>query len=166
MKRTTIIAALGSVLLMLPLGAEAGGKGHHRHDEFSAKLSGANEVPPVATETSGRFRLAFSAEMGKAEFRLKVNDGTRVTQAHIHCAPAGVNGPIIIFLGGFHANGWDVDGWWVANATVTDANIVNTACGTTLADIAASMRAGMTYVNVHTVANPGGEVRGQIGGDD
>jgi hypothetical protein len=97
-----------------------------------------------------------------------VQDGERVTQAHIHCAPAGANGPIVVFLAGFHDKGWDVDGRWVSNATATDANITNTACGATLAELAQAMKDGRTYVNVHTVANPGGEVRGQVqrsGGD-
>ena len=53
----------------------------------------------------------------------------------------------------------------MANVTVTDENIVNDACGTTLVDIAAAMDAGMTYVNVHTLANPAGEIRGQIESD-
>ena len=134
----------------------------HAGDKFRANLSGNEEVPRVTTDTSGDFRFDFDDFEGTGSYRLKVRDGVRVTQAHIHCAPVGENGSVIIFLAGFHNPGWDVDGKWIDNATVTDANIVNPACGATLADIVESMRDGDTYVNVHTVANSGGEVRGQI----
>lgn len=166
MKSRILMAACTAATLALPAAVQADGKGHdRRHIEFEARLSGAEEVPPVETETSGRFRIAFSRDLGSAEYRLRVDDGVRVTQSHIHCGAAGTNGPVILFLAGFHANGWDVDGWWVSNARLTDANIVNPACGTTLADVLASMQAGMTYVNVHTVAHPPGEVRGQLVAD-
>jgi hypothetical protein len=69
---------------------------------------------------------------------------------------------VIVFLGGFHDRGWDVDGDWIGDATATDANITNPACGATLAEIAQAMAEGRTYANVHTVANAAGEVRGQI----
>jgi hypothetical protein len=61
------------------------------------------------------------------------------------------------------------DGKVRVQGTLTDANIVNTACGSTISEIVDSMLAGNAYVNVHSAANPGGEVRGQIenkGGDD
>ena len=85
-----------------------------------------------------------------------MNDGVRVNQAHLHCAPRGVNGPVIIFVAGFHNRGWDVDG------------ILDTSCGTTLAAIAQAMRDGRVYADAHTVAHPGGEMRGQVepAGDD
>ena len=163
MRSTRIVVALLGAALVMPLVAEADGKGRQRQQlDFKARLSGAQEVPPVTTETSGSFRIDFKRDLSSAEFKLRVNDGTRVTQAHIHCGPEGTNGPVVVFLGGFHAPGWDIDGWWVGNATVTDANVVNPACGSTLADLLSSMQAGQTYVNVHTVANPGGEVRGQL----
>ena len=146
---------LATMLTALAAAAHAG-------DKFRAELSGDEEVPPVTTDTSGDFRFDFDDFEGTGSYRLKVLDGVRVSQAHIHCAPAGLNGPVIIFLAGFHNSGWDVDGKWIDNATVTDANIVNSACGATLADIVENMRDGNTYVNVHTAANPGGEVRGQI----
>ena len=98
-----------------------------------------------------------------------MNDGIRVTQAHLHCAPAGVNGPVVVFLAGLHAAGLNVDGKWVSNATFTDSSIVNPACGATVAALVESMTVGMVYVNVHTVARPAGEVRGQVvavSGDD
>ncbi len=142
-------------LMAIPRIAAAG-------DRFRAELSGAEEVPPVDTNATGEFRIKFNDEETAAEFRLTVNDGVRVQQAHIHCGEVGVNGPIIIFLAGLHLPGWDVDGRWVSNTTVTNENIVNTSCGSTLAEIAQSMRDGRTYANVHTKAHPGGEIRGQI----
>jgi CHRD domain len=134
----------------------------HADELFQARLSGDQEVPPVATDTAGRAQVLVSKDRNSAEYTLRVENGVRVTQSHFHCAPAGVNGPIIVFLAGFHAPGWDVDGKWVDNATVTDANIVNPACGTTLAAIFEQARAGNVYVNVHSVAHPGGEARGQL----
>jgi hypothetical protein len=134
--------------------------------EFKAKLTGSQEVTDpaggVATDTVGKARFEFNDAKTELEFELEVEDGVRVTQAHIHCAPAGSNGPIVIFLAGFHDKGWDVDGDWIGDATATDANITNNACGSTLAQIAQAMAEGRTYANVHTVAHPAGEVRGQI----
>lgn len=149
----TIIALSASLVLTGPAQAK---------DTFIAKLTGDQEVPPVVTDTTGRLQIQFNKGATEAEFTLRVSDGVRVTQAHLHCAAAGVNGPIVVFLAGFHAPGWDVDGKWVSNTTVTDANIVNPACGTTLAELLQSIRSGNVYVNVHSVAHPAGVVRGQL----
>jgi hypothetical protein len=129
---------------------------------FKATLTGDQEVPPVTTETSGKAFFSLNKDQTAIEFQLHVSDGVRITQSHIHCGPPGVNGPIIIFLGGLHAAGLNIDGKWVSNATITDTSIVNTACGATLAAIAEQMRNGNTYANVHSVAHPGGEIRGLI----
>ena len=70
--------------------------------------------------------------------------GIAGTAAHIHEAPSGKNGPVIIPL---TKNG---DTYAVAaGAMLTDAQF-------------ASFQAGNLYVNVHTTANPGGELRGQL----
>jgi len=129
---------------------------------FKANLSGDNEVPPVVTESTGKAFLRLNKTETEIEIQLHVNDGVRITQSHIHCAPVGVNGPIIIFLAGLHAAGLDIDGKWVSNATIKDTSIVNPSCGATVSAVAASMRAGNTYVNVHSVAHGGGEIRGQV----
>ena len=135
--------------------------------EFRAELRGDNEVPPVDTDTKGSLRIRFSDDFSSATVRLDVHDGERVTQAHFHCGDEGVNGPIVIFLAGFHDRGWDVDGRWIDNLTITDQNIVNTTCGSTLRDIAQAMEDGHIYANVHSVASPSGVIRGQVhGGDD
>lgn len=123
-------------------------------------------MPPVSTNTRGQASLEFNSAKTKLQFELEVEDGVRVTQAHIHCAPAGSNGPIVVFLAGFHDKGWDIDGNWIGDATATDANIVTNSCGiTTLAQLADEMAQGRTYANVHTIAHGAGEVRGQIEGD-
>ena len=156
-KLILLVIALGSIGgFALAVAADDDGR------KFRARLSGEQEVPPVDTETEGRAEVEFDWDYTKAEFTLEVEDGTRVTQAHIHCAPKGENGPVVVFLAGFHDRGWDVDGRWISDATFTDENITNPACGDSLAAIAQSMADGMTYVNVHTLANRGGEVRGQL----
>ena len=173
MKTLPVTAALAA-LLLIGVGIQADdddddGKGQ----EFEARLTGAEEVPPVMTDTSGKAEIVFNEDETKADYELTVRKGVRVTQSHIHCAPKGVNGPIVVFLAGFHNRGWDVDGSWIENATVTDANVIPPAAGgpcphviNNLRDLAEAIRQGNTYANVHTVANPGGEVRGQLRAED
>lgn len=134
----------------------------HAEETFKATLSGDAEVPAVLTDTAGRFKIQFDNTETSAEFTLWVNDGERIRQAHLHCAPVGVNGPIVVFLAGDNPVGYTVDGKWISQATITDSSITNPACGATLSALAASMRAGNVYVNVHSFASPGGVIRGQL----
>jgi CHRD domain len=159
------LAALTSkvVLMVCVLAAVLAMAGMATADElFKATMTGDQEVPAVVTETSGKAFFSVDKDQTAIEFQLHVSDGVRITQAHIHCGRPGVNGPIIIFLGGLHAAGLNIDGKWVSNATITDASIVNTSCGASLAAIAQQMRIGNTYANVHSFVNPGGEIRGLI----
>jgi len=96
-----------------------------------------------------------------------------VVAAHIHSGAAGVNGPVVAFLAGpFPAGSGRTDGV-LAEGTITAANLVGPFAGHPLSHLVEAMRAGNTYVNVHTndgVAPtntgpgdfPGGEIRGQI----
>ena len=129
---------------------------------LQARLTGDQEVPPVDTDTTGRFKILVNKGATAGEYTLSVDSGVRVTQAHFHCGPAGVNGPVIVFLAGFRPEGWDVNGKWVSDATITDANVVDPSCGTTLAQIFEQARNGNVYVNVHSVAHPTGVARGQL----
>lgn len=154
-----IAIAATAALLSVATAATAG-------ETLKARLSGENEVPPVIDQgTTGKFEIQFNRDLTAGEYTLRINSGVRVTQAHFHCGVAGVNGPVIVFLAGFHDRGWDVDGKWVSDATITNANIVNTACGSTLAEIVHQAKLGNVYVNAHSVAKPGGVARGQLEGD-
>ena len=137
---------------------------------FGARLDGSQEVPSVDTETTGRFHMAFNSYLSKAKFDLRVRDGQAITQAHLHCAPAGSNGPVVAFLFGMVPGGFDVDGT-LARFTLTDANIaaVGSDCSASIgmdiasvSDLAHAVSMGNIYANVHSVDNPSGEVRGQL----
>ena len=134
-----------------------------------ADLSGEQEVPPNDSDAEGEFTIKFDCEFTRARFRLEVH-ADDVLQAHLHCGSAGENGPVVAFLFGLFPGGVDVDGQLSA-LTLTQANLdaVNVNCAEavgyqieTLEDLADAMAAGDVYVNVHTVAFPGGEIRGQV----
>jgi len=153
--------AMAVVVLLIALLVQRGGaNGHGR--QFEAFMTGDQELPPVVTEMLGSVSIRFNDDFTAATFTLTVKDGVRVTQAHIHCGAQGTNGPVVVFLAGLNAPGWDVDGRWVDHVQFTNANIINPVCGTTLEALAQSMEAGNTYANVHTVAHAGGEIRGPI----
>ena len=136
--------------------------------EFVAHLSGASEVPPVSTRAQGQAKVSFNQEGTEAGFRLIVANIENVTQAHIHCGPAGANGPVVVFLFGFISGGVSVNGI-LAQGTFTGSNIIprgdSDACPGgvgDMADLIAQIEAGNAYINVHTVQNQPGEVRGQL----
>jgi hypothetical protein len=136
-------------------------------------LSGDEEVPPVATRARGTAIFHLSADDTALEYKLNVANIENVVQAHIHLGPAGVNGPVVVFLFGPVAPGGGRVSGPIAGGTLTAADFIGPLAGMSMADLVAQMQAGNAYVNVHTddgvdPANtgpgdfPGGEVRGQI----
>jgi hypothetical protein len=108
----------------------------------SVKLSGAEEVPPVNAAGSGSGTIRVGAD--GAVSGSVTTTGVQGTMAHIHQGAKGTNGPVIVPL---TKSG---DTYTVpANAKLNDAQMN-------------AFKAGNLYVNVHTNANKGGEVRGQL----
>jgi hypothetical protein len=133
-------------------------------DHFHATASGREEVPPNDSRGRGTATFELSDDGTSLTYRLIVANLEDVTQSHIHIAPAGVNGPVVVFLFGFVAGGVTQNGV-LAEGTITQANLIARPAigfGGTMAELLAAMRSGNAYVNVHTVALPGGEVRGQV----
>lgn len=126
---------------------------------FSAQLSGAEEVPPVKSEASGLALFRFNRTLERLDYKLAVFDIQDVFAAHIHCAPAGANGPVGVTL--FMGGPVSPDGL-LARARVTAPDEGNNCGWETLADVYEALKAGNGYVNVHTLAHPSGEIRGQI----
>lgn len=129
--------ALVAALLLGGLGA-----GTALAADVKVTLSGANEVPPVTTSAAGSGTITI-ADDGSVSGSIS-STGVAGTAAHIHEAAAGKNGPVIVPLTK------DGDSYKVpAGAKLTAAQM-------------ASYKAGNLYVNVHSAANPNGEVRAQL----
>jgi hypothetical protein len=155
--------------------------GSRRIREF---LTGFEEVPSVSTDAEGRFNARISHDGSQITYELRYSDlQGAVTQAHIHFGQTSVNGAIIVWL---CANNPPITNappgtqtCPASPATITgtiDAGDVTgqptpTPPGTNLGqgiqpgefdELLRAIRAGKTYVNVHTTTFPGGEVRSQI----
>ena len=127
---------------------------------FGALLRGQSEVPPVDTSAKGLAGFRLHADQKALGWGIVLRKIEEVTAMHIHCAAVGENGPIGATL--FDGGPLTIPRIKIFKG-VTRAPDVGNACGwTDLADVVAAVRSGDTYVNVHTVANPGGEIRGQI----
>ena len=139
----------------------------HAQDEglvFVTKLQGLQEVPPVETKARGYVAFEVDDSRTKLEFEWVVRGGNNIlgaTGAHIHCAPAGENGPVAAFIGGVVEGG--LQGEVEMEGTLTDQNVLKDAgCGSNIAELVDEMLAGNTYVNIHSLDFPSGEVRGQL----
>jgi hypothetical protein len=109
----------------------------------SMTLTGAQEVPPVNTQASGVSRIAVIGDktvIGTVEI-----SNLNATAAHIHQAPSGQNGPVIITLVKTADTVWSVPGNTMLSSAQFDA-----------------YRSGNLYVNVHSAAYPNGEIRAQL----
>ncbi|MCP5152672.1 MAG: CHRD domain-containing protein [Ectothiorhodospiraceae bacterium] len=160
--RRTVIAGLVAFAITGSTGAFA-------QSEFSATMGGDQEVPPVVTDGFGlaTFDVNIAGGVVGVNYSLTVNNVRQAFMAHIHCGAAGTNGPIAVWLAGRAAApanvGYDLNGPWIGSAKFTEANIVaGNGCGDDIGSLLNAMAAGRTYVNVHTVPNGGGEIRGQI----
>jgi aldose sugar dehydrogenase len=130
-----------------------------------AKLSGANEVPPVDSRATGQAIFRPGKDGHSLAFRLIVANIKDVTQAHIHLGGPGVNGSVVAWL---YPEGPPAQlipgrfGGVLAEGTITAADLVGPLAGQPLSALLEAMRAGEAYVNVHTSPHPAGEIRGQI----
>lgn len=155
MRKAYFAVLLVLAALLIAFGTALAGSGN-----FRAHLSGGNEVPAVDTHAVGQAVIQFNSDETELHYKLIVANIDDVFASHIHCAPAGVNGSVGVTLYSGAAAG-PVDGI-LAQATVTAPNPGN-ACGwVDLADVAAAIRSGGAYVNVHTTGTPSGEIRGQV----
>lgn len=106
-------------------------------------LSGANEVPPVSSTATGTGTVTINDDHTvTAKIMAK---GMTATASHIHEGAMGANGPVIVPFVKTGDNTFEAP----PGAKLTDAQY-------------ASYKAGKLYVNVHSAAHPGGEIRAQL----
>ena len=132
---------------------------------FVAHLSGGEEVSPAETLAQGQVIFQLSKSGDELGYRFIAANIENVMMSHIHLAPAGVNGPVVVWLYPSQPPAQLIPGRFsgvLAEGTITAANLVGPLAGMALSDLIAALESGTAYVNVHTTAYPGGEIRGQI----
>src|SRR5215471_4939442 len=114
-------------------------------EKFKAALDGKSEVPPNASTATGTADIDYDPATKKLSWKVTYSGlSGPPTAAHFHGpAEAGKNAGVAVAIPGIATPPAE------GSATLTDAQ-------------AADLTSGKYYVNVHTQANPGGEIRGQV----
>jgi len=121
-------------------------------EQESVTLTGANEVPPVATTTMGQADFAYNMVTRDLDYdiTITVGDPITITAAHVHSGTVGVNGPVLYATFPFTGSQYITETLsWSGSVTLSGS------------EESLLMSNGL-YFNVHSTANPGGEVRGQV----
>ena len=166
-KLTLIVLAVATVLMLLVPAAYA------IPVTFVGNLTGANEVPPVPSSATGLATVVLDAAAQTLQINATFSGLTSNTNAaHIHCcAPLGTNAgvattvpafpgfPLGVTSGSFTSAVFDL-----TQPTIYNPAFVTLQGGLTQAEAAliAGILNGTTYLNIHTVNFPGGEIRGQL----
>lgn len=134
-----------TMLVTLALGSTIVLAGAAFADKMKAKLDGKSEVPPNSSAATGSADVDYDPASKKLSWKLSYSGlSGPATAAHFHGpAEAGKNAGVAVAIP--NATSSPVEG----SATLTDAQ-------------AADLTAGKYYINIHTAANPGGEIRGQV----
>jgi len=134
-----------TMLVTFALGATIAFVGPAFADKMKAKLDGKAQVPPNTSAATGTADIDYDPASKKLSWKLNYSGlSGPATAAHFHGpAEAGKNAGVAVAIP--NATSSPVDG----SATLTDAQ-------------AADLVAGKYYINIHTAANPGGEIRGQV----
>ena len=142
------------------------------------RLIGYEEVPALSTPGVGSFRAQIKRSGEEIRYRLTFSNlESLATQAHIHFENRTNNGPVVVFLCSNLGNGPAGTqacpaGGGTVRGTIRPADVGAGAASQGIAaaefqEFVAAIRAGATYVNVHSVGRPGGEIRAQLAdGDD
>jgi hypothetical protein len=164
-----------AIIVATVLGAAAvawatGGRG------VNEKLTGYEEVPALSTPGVGTFHASVDKAGSEIRYELTFSGlESAATQAHIHFENATNIGPIVVFLCSNLGNGpagtqpcppagGTITGTIHASDVGAGAAAQGLAAGE-MEEFVAALRAGATYVNVHSVDRPAGEIRAQIGDD-
>jgi hypothetical protein len=181
MRKTVVLVALAIVV-------GAGIAWAHSDRGIRELLNGVQEVPVVSTTGSGTFQAVMNRDEDEIEYTLTFQqlEGD-VTQSHIHIGPSQNTGPIVLWLCQTAASPAPAGTTPPQCANVADAasrrantvtgvlrasdvrplltnGIGNGTAANEFAEVIALIRAGKTYVNVHSSMSPGGEIRSQIEG--
>jgi hypothetical protein len=177
-RRTLTVGAAAVVFVGGTVAVASGDDGRVRRNTVAERLSGYEEDPLVLSTTgTGTFRARIDSSSQEISYRLSYSAlKGNVSQAHIHLGGRHQSGGISVFLCSNLGNGpAGTQACPAAPATITGtirpADVIGPNSLPTVQGIAAgqfdelvrAIRAGVTYVNVHSSLYPGGEIRAQLG---
>src|SRR4051794_9090046 len=168
-----IVMVTTAVLVLVAAAMAVAQDGARR---FREVMSGVKEVPVVSSSGHGVFTAKINEDETEIAYRLEFEGlNSNITQSHIHIGPPNNSGSIDLFLctNLGNAPAGQVIQTCPTNATsgviegvLTAANVIplpaQGIAANELDEVIALIRAGVTYVNIHTVASPAGEIRSQI----
>jgi CHRD domain len=167
-----LVLAFGVVSLLAAVGVAVATGG----TDFREKVTGYEEIPTLSTPANGEFKLRINRGAETIDYRLTYRDfETPVLQAHIHLGARAFNGGISLFLCSNLGNGPEgtpacPSPSGTVSGTLDAADVVGPAAQGIAAgefdEVVDAIRAGVTYVNVHSDAFRGGEIRAQLEDDD
>jgi hypothetical protein len=132
---------------------------------FNAKLFGNNEVPPVSTSATGMAQFKLSTDGKTLSYTLTANNIKDITASHIHQGKTGENGQPVVPLSIDNAKmnyGCQCMLPASGKGTITSSNLQGPMAGKQISDLVNLMKSRQAYVNIHTMQNKNGEIRGQI----
>jgi hypothetical protein len=158
--RTIVLLFVAGLVIVGTAVASANGR-------WSTHLTGDQEVPAVETQAQGEAIFKLSDDGSTLHYKLIASNIENITQAHIHLrANAGVpTGGIVVWLYPSAPPAQLIPGRHdgvLAEGSITEDDFVNALDGASMETLVAALESGLAYANVHTTANPPGEIRGDI----
>jgi hypothetical protein len=147
--------AIAAVATSIGLAESCGSSTAPAAKTFAATMTGAKQIPAVSTSATGT--ATFTDNTTSIDYAINVTGITAVNASHIHLGDATTNGAIIINLF-IPATATGTVNGSLATGTIT----ATTNPAVSLDSLRVLFTNGKAYVNVHTNANPGGEIRGQV----
>ena len=127
---------------------------------FKAKLTPKEETKKPESKASGKAEFKLSKDGKTLNYKLHVKNIMDANAAHIHMAKKGEDGPPVAGL--FSGEKKGKFSGVLSQGMIMDKDLIGPLQGKTVNDLVELFKSGDAYVNVHTDANPDGEIRGQI----
>jgi CHRD domain len=181
MRTARLIKAVGAAAFVVLWGAAANAGGASNTDQFSARLSGFqevgalnNETGAILTEGAGTLQLDLDKKSQTASYKLTFSNlTTAATMAHIHFGKVHVPGGIMVWLCQTMAKPSPVAGTpscpvagGSVSGMITAASVIaitgQNVPAMSFAALEDALLSDTAYANVHTVSFPAGEIRGQV----
>jgi hypothetical protein len=160
-------ALLAATFGVTPAHADAPGSSSNKARLFETTLHGAQETPANVTVATGTFKALVSKDDTSIDYVLTFSNlESDSVVAHIHVGEAAVAGGVSVFLCGGPTTPVCPTTSGTVKGTLAATDVVGPAAqGVSpgqLDRLLTAMRGGYSYVNVHSVNHPAGEIRGQV----